>query len=210
VQAQEDQWLAAFALDCQGELLQSGGDQIAAAARFGEALALFRAGAPREAASVGQNLAVSLLWQGRASEAAALVRESVGILRAQGTRWYLPECLEVLAGAEAAAGRAERAARLFGAAEATRELAGATRFATYQADVERRIAATRAALGEAGFAAAWAAGRAWGVERAIEEALVEVPQIPPVAASAADAPHQPDGVAGLTPREAEVLRLVVA
>ena len=41
------------------------------------------------------------------------------------------------------------------------------------AEVERPVAAARAALGEEAFAAAWAAGRALTIEQAVAEALAE-------------------------------------
>jgi DNA-binding NarL/FixJ family response regulator len=66
------------------------------------------------------------------------------------------------------------------------------------------VETARAALGETGFAAAWAAGAVLPPDEAIAEALArrvpdsEVPQEP-----AAPAAHD-----GLTPREREVLRLL--
>jgi hypothetical protein len=63
----------------------------------------------------------------------------------------------------------EHAARLFGATEAVREALGAPVPPSERADYERHVAAVRAALD----AAAWAAGRAMALEDAIVLALDE-------------------------------------
>jgi DNA-binding CsgD family transcriptional regulator len=73
---------------------------------------------------------------------------------------------------------------------------------------EATVAAARAALGEAAFAAAWQDGRRLSANEArAEAALVARETGPPVAPdsdAAAKAKH------GLTPREREVLRLIAA
>jgi DNA-binding CsgD family transcriptional regulator len=71
---------------------------------------------------------------------------------------------------------------------------------------DRALSGVRARLGEDGFAAAWAAGRALPLANAVAEAE----QIAVVLAAAV--PHYPvdsTALAGLTPREREVLRLLV-
>jgi hypothetical protein len=75
-----------------------------------------------------------------------------------------------VAGAE---GDAERAARLFGAAEALREALGAPLPPVERAHYDRSIATVRAALGEKAFAAAWTAGRAMPLEAAVARATEE-------------------------------------
>ena len=65
----------------------------------------------------------------------------------------------------------EHAARLLGAAAALREALGIPVPASEREDHDRAVAATRTALGETAFAAAWAAGRALPVEEAVNEAL---------------------------------------
>jgi hypothetical protein len=67
--------------------------------------------------------------------------------------------------------RHERAAKVFGAAEAIREGIGALLAPSGRADRERSLADVRVALGDAAFAAAWAAGRAMTLEQATEYAL---------------------------------------
>jgi len=70
-------------------------------------------------------------------------------------------------------GQGERAARLFGAAQALREAMGASLSPSEHTDDERHTAATRAALGEEAFAAAWNEGRSLSLEQAIALALQE-------------------------------------
>lgn len=74
---------------------------------------------------------------------------------------------------EARAGpdNAQRAARLFGAAAALRERAGAAAAARDRAKFERDVAAVRATLGPPAFDAAWAEGRAMPLDQAIAYAL---------------------------------------
>lgn len=67
--------------------------------------------------------------------------------------------------------RAQRAARLLGAAEAARELVGALADPQRRAEHERQVAAVRATLDAAAFAATWAEGRAMTMDQAIAAAL---------------------------------------
>jgi hypothetical protein len=67
----------------------------------------------------------------------------------------------------------ERAARLLGAAEAFCETLGAHPPVAMAAEYEYAVAAGRAALGEAAFAAVWAEGRAMPLNQVIAEALQE-------------------------------------
>jgi DNA-binding CsgD family transcriptional regulator len=89
------------------------------------------------------------------------------------------------------------ATRQFGAAEALREKLGWPLSPTEIAYAEPVMQALREALGAGGFAAAWEQGRAMSQEEALMEAL------------AIEAEPAPGATHGLTPREREVLRLVV-
>jgi predicted ATPase len=84
------------------------------------------------------------------------VQQGIGIVKA----------LAGLAEVAAAQGQAERAGRLFGAAESLLPSSS-----VYREDVSRRIAAARAHLDVATFEAGWAAGQAMTQEQAITEAL---------------------------------------
>ena len=110
-------------------------------------------------------------------------------------------CLEGLAALMAAGDEPERAAWLFGAAEAMLEEVGAPRYAHAQDRTlhEGAVGALRSRLGEEAFETAWSDGRAMPSEQAIEYVLAT-----PVTPEETEAPHP----AGLSSREVEVLRLV--
>ncbi|MDQ2683597.1 MAG: tetratricopeptide repeat protein, partial [Chloroflexota bacterium] len=110
--------------------------------------------------------------QGRFSEAATALRESLDLRRRSGAQEDLSVSLTDLAVLASLVGDAERAARLFGAAEVMR--LKAARFAVNLPErevYERAEAATREALGEAVFARAYAAGSALDRDAALAEAL---------------------------------------
>jgi hypothetical protein len=109
--------------------------------------------------------------RGDNGRAAALLGEALLISRDIGAREVVAIVLETLAWVTAASDQAELAARLGGAAEALREVIGAPVPPDERADHEQAMQAMRQALGEAGFAAAWAAGRMLPLETAIAEAL---------------------------------------
>jgi hypothetical protein len=81
--------------------------------------------------------------------------------------------LEVAAGLAVALGSGQRAARLFGADEALRETLGLGILPIWRDHYQRGVAAARALLGDAAFAAAWAEGRAMTLVQAIAYALSE-------------------------------------
>ena len=99
----------------------------------------------------------------------------------------------------------ERAARLLGAAEAARErFKLGVDLPAERAAHGRAVALVRAALGDEDLRAAWVAGR--GLPLAL--AIAEVQALEPPAAAIAGTNSRPSS--GLSPREDEVLRLLVA
>jgi neutral trehalase len=86
---------------------------------------------------------------------------------------HIAWALTPLARAALARARPARAALLLGAAAARRAASNAHYWPTERGLFERFVAATRAHLTEAEFAAAWAEGEAMQVEQAIAEALEE-------------------------------------
>jgi non-specific serine/threonine protein kinase len=98
-----------------------------------------------------------------------------------------------------ARGQLERAARLLGAAWALGDKLG-VRFFAHHLHAERVLAATRARLDGPTFANAWAAGQALSIGEAVAEAR----------AALAFQEHEAHPAHGLTPRELDVLRLLVA
>jgi predicted ATPase/class 3 adenylate cyclase len=106
-------------------------------------------------------------------EAEGFLEEGFGLIREVGDwEWvaYALDCFAVTAGAK---GQGERAARLWGAAEALRKSIGATLHGTDRPDYDRSVAASHAQLGEAEWEAAFAQGMAMSPEEAAEYALGE-------------------------------------
>jgi non-specific serine/threonine protein kinase len=180
------------------------GDGARGEAILEEVLSVFRREGHRWA--VGgtlQALGQAAEERGDRAGAAARYAESLAVWAELGSRDGLPDTLNGAARLAAADGRPGPAARLLGAAAALGENLENVPRPAERVRTER--AAARAARGGAGFAAAWAAGRALTIERAAAEATA-------VLATIID-PAAPTGAAGvdafgLTPRELEVLRLV--
>jgi DNA-binding CsgD family transcriptional regulator len=143
-----------------------------------------------------------------------LLREGLAYHWETGNRWYLAEGLEAMAAAAGRLGDGERAARLWGAAEALREVLGAPAPPPDQAWIEAEAPRARTLLGAEGFVAATDCGRALSLADAVDEALAltssaynVAPLVPGnirLAGSTEGAEVQ------LTAREHEVLLLIVA
>jgi len=86
-----------------------------------------------------------------------------------GDRDLLAHHMEGLSGLASALGQHQRAVWLGGAAAALREAAGAPLHRAWHGVVERWLAISRQALGEAAYASAWATGCHLPLERAVEE-----------------------------------------
>jgi len=116
--------------------------------------------------------------------ARALHTESLTIRRKLGDKGGYPWSLEAFARLSAPVDP-ERAARLWGAAEALRESLGLPLPPNEREDYDRHRTAAREALGEEAFAGAWAEGRTMTPEQATAYALQEgeeragPPQLPP-------------------------------
>jgi predicted ATPase/class 3 adenylate cyclase/DNA-binding XRE family transcriptional regulator len=124
------------------------------------------------------NLAATRRRQGDLPQTFRLLREAFTILRDVGERgWPLmvfsERQLMVLACALAVVGRGEQAARFLGAGTALHAAFGFATPDSERADIEAAVAPARAALGEAAWAAAFAAGRTLSLEEAVAQALDE-------------------------------------
>jgi hypothetical protein len=110
--------------------------------------------------------------QGNREESAKLFHEALLVSSELNDQWTIPRALGGLAGAAVLAEEYQRAARLFGAMVAMRELSGIGEAAgSFRALCERDAADAREALGSEAFAAAWEEGRAMDQERIIAYAL---------------------------------------
>ena len=185
-------------------LLQSEHERAAALCK--EALAL-----ARDLGSAGVeiipetcvNLGLAALGQGESERAAASFKEALVMSQNTGRMPSIINTLEGMASLAGNLGDATRAARLWGAAEAAREVTG---FALPSGDRvlhESYLAAARSRLGEAVWEQALSEGRAMPLDRAAEYALSREE-------SAAPATSVPEGppAARLTHREQDVALLV--
>ena len=109
--------------------------------------------------------------RGDPQKAEALHEESLVLCRELGDKLIGSEGIEGLACAAGAVGAAERAAGLFGAAEALREAAGYQQADRARSLREPYLTAARSLVGEAAWTEAWEEGRSMTFEEAIAYAL---------------------------------------
>jgi DNA-binding CsgD family transcriptional regulator len=154
------------------------------------------------------DLGVMVGERGALARAAALIAESLDIWLRTGNREGVADSLANLATIAAAGGQPEQAARLFGASAALADAVGYAFELPERLPNERAMTEVKATMGDAAFTAAWNAGRDLSLDCAVAEALA----VRPTASEPMDA--VPTGVAdpsaGLSPREVEVLRRLVA
>ena len=148
------------------------------------------------------NIGLMMLAQDDYERSAALLGESLRLARGLDHKLYIQYSIIGLAGVAASQGLPVRAARLWGAAEGMRDTYGTQLARAVRAliDYEGRLAVARSRLDDAAWSAAWEEGRGMNSEQAIEYALQRE-----------TGPEPPTPVvhpAGLSDREAEVLRLV--
>jgi non-specific serine/threonine protein kinase len=166
-----------------GTLHMMQGDYPAAKAYLDESLAISRElGDQGHVGIVLDYQGVLARYQGDLATARARHTEGLGLHHTLGNRGELMRCLvslgclavlmgETAAGNDEGANGIARGTRLFGAAEALRQATGSVIWSCDRRDYERCVTVARAALGEAAFAAAWAAGRALSLDLACELAL---------------------------------------
>jgi non-specific serine/threonine protein kinase len=146
--------------------------------------------------SVG-NLGHAAYFQGQLASARARYLHSLRLAQQVGDKRVIAERLEELAWVACKEAQVESAARLFGAAEALREVIGAPMPPANRTEYDRCVAVARGLLGESALRASWTAGRALSLEQAITEAAT------------LDKPHTAgQTTALLTPRERHVALLV--
>jgi predicted ATPase/DNA-binding SARP family transcriptional activator len=155
-----------------GEVARSQGDHAAARSRYEECLALERElGDKRIIASALYSLGKLFFGQQEYASSRGHIVKSLRMQQGLGYRRGIAISLGSLAALEQAVGHPERAARLWGAAEALREAIGIPVPLDERETYDEGVAAARAALGAAAFAAAWDAGRGMTAEEATEGAL---------------------------------------
>ena len=144
-----------------------------------------------------------IAWQqGDQRNAARLLAECLAQMPESQDPLTVILCVQDLGAVAASTARPELAARLFGAAEAMREVHGTAISPADRPLVQRQIAPARAQLAEVAFAAAWTAGCALSADEAIAQALALAEAV------AATPLPEPSPRHGLTRRELEVLQLI--
>jgi len=171
-QEAQDWWGIAWSLYDLGYLALAQGDNKRARVLLEEGLARLREqgitfGVFRARFALGH----VLLGQADVTQAKQHYQEGLMLQRQLRFQSYTADGLEGLAGVAVAQGQLERAARLFGAAEALREALGWRRWVFFQESYDRAVATTHARLGEKAWAAAWLEGRAMSLEQAAAYAL---------------------------------------
>jgi ATP/maltotriose-dependent transcriptional regulator MalT len=192
-----------YALNRFGMELQGRGDTEAAEPLYMEALNLFEAGGNQVGATMArQNLATVARDRGELHKAATLYVQTLSDTQRTGYRWGIVETLIGLADVAEALGQSTAAARLLGAAEEIGQALAFRPYARFRDYRVRSMDALRAQLGVDAFHDALAAGRRLSPDQAVAEArAVEAGLAMPPAV-------KPFG--GLTSRERDVLRLLVA
>ncbi len=160
----------AWVMQNYGNLEFRRGDYERARAYYLESIALAEAGGQRDY-WCAVNLAHIAARQGQLKEAHAMFDESIRRFYAARITNGVAYGLEGLVSLAVVENQPERAARLLGWADAIRETIGDSRPAVEQTAVDGDVAAIRAHLDGATFAAAYAAGRSMTTEQAIAYAL---------------------------------------
>jgi hypothetical protein len=171
----------AGSLNCLGDVARFQGDYAGARPYYEECLALSRAMGAKSFIAVSlHSLGHVALHQGDSRRAETLFAEGLALGRELGHQQeppgrspevYIAEFLAGLAGVAAVDGAPDRAARLFGAAEAPLRASGHRIDLVDQGEYERNLAAVRAQMDTEAFAAAWAEGQAMTLEQAIAYGL---------------------------------------
>jgi DNA-binding CsgD family transcriptional regulator len=205
-------WPEGMTLGNLGSIALSQGNEARAEMHFKEAIAVQRAaGDTWVPAWAHCGLAGLALRRGDLPGAIAAAREAMTLVGTHNDLTVVAEVLVTVGAIAAVRGQAETAARLFGAEAALREMAGPRMVRALQTDREGSTSTAHAALGDSAFAGAWAEGRAWSMARAKAEAESALGLLERGSASPSEGSLAADAtVAGLSPREVEVLRLVVA
>jgi len=177
----------------------------AVALALGEVIEATRRADEGVAVAVGGGLAMALANRarvasvmGESEQAERDAREALAAAATTEAHLATPDALECLAGAVGAAGSHLEAARLYGAADAVRQVTGIVRFKIYDEGHVASLAAVREALGDNAFDSAWTEGAALSTLEAIAYAR----------RGHSDRKRATSGWDALTPTERDVVRLV--
>jgi predicted ATPase len=171
----EDKYEIAWAYLSLGELARAEKNLELAYQYHTQSLALMREQNSKEGISIElSNLAFVVLHQGDYERSNEMFVESLLISLKLGTKSHHAVVMGGLASVALKKGQAERAAQLFGASDSMHKTLGRAIDPGDQADFVDFQAATRAALNEQAFTAAWAEGQAMTLGQAVAYALEEI------------------------------------
>ncbi|KRT76070.1 MAG: hypothetical protein XU14_C0069G0011, partial [Armatimonadetes bacterium CSP1-3] len=171
----EDAYAAAHAIHLLGTVAWYQGDIDRAAALHEQSLPLFQElGDWNCVGTTTTDLGLVAQGRGDLERAASLHKEALRRRSDLGDKPGIAECLERLAAVVEQRGDGAQAGRLLGSAEALREALRVPLPPVERPRYEQLVAAVRASMAEAAFAAAWTAGREMAVDRAVTYALAEI------------------------------------
>lgn len=156
----------------QGNMFNEQGDDVSARSLYEEGLLLYRELGNRQGiAAALVNLGPLACRNGDFAESRSCLIECLTLGRTLGDKRLIAYALEGFAALAQAQEQLERATRLYGVSAALREAIGTPLLDRKKEEVNDSLAALRTALGEAGFDAAYSAGRVMNGEQSIEYAL---------------------------------------
>jgi predicted ATPase len=178
VRAQGSKHDLAAALNAMAQVHRTRNALDAAVPLYEQVVELARESGDRETVAFGLlNLAMASIGRGTSGRVPAILMEALTIADDNRSKPAAQSVFEVAAGWAAARGDWQRAARLFGVAEAHAEATGLRRDPADEAFLAPLIDRARAALDAQAFAGADAAGRALGRDEAIAEVRAWVAQV---------------------------------
>jgi predicted ATPase len=167
-------WGASIAFFSSGMAAKLRGDYAAARAQFSKCLPLFQEMEDEHRVNmVRSELAHLERYEGHYQQAEETYRKTIRVWQKLGHRAAIAHQFESFAFIAKVHEQAERAARLFGAAEALREKISIPMSPPEQIEYNREVADLRAGMDEKAFTSLWGEGRALAMEAAIEYALKE-------------------------------------
>jgi non-specific serine/threonine protein kinase len=170
-------WLSGMFIFGLGVAAASIGDYAGARAYLEESETLYRELGDRQMVTASQSEKAHVERQtGHYAQAVALYSPTILGWQELGHQAALAHELECLAFIAIAQSQAQRAACLLGSAESVREDANSPMAAVERSEYTEQVAALRAQMDEAAFAAAWASGRALTLDQAIVYALAHESQ----------------------------------
>jgi non-specific serine/threonine protein kinase len=206
-----DPWGLASAANALGEHARTDGHLDLARSLYEESLELYKSiGNENSAALVSHNLGCVALGLGQFQLAVSYFAEGLRLHHKHGDQRGVAHCLGGLAGALGQCGQAELACQLFGSAEVLFEVTGSARDPVDQIAHERCVTQVGKLLGPLQTDVLWKQGRDLVVDLSVSAALETAWRVVS-GAQATWQPVAPNKSHGrrLTPRETEVMRLIV-